>query len=82
MAQDREKSAAPEAVGPELRLVDRRALVGFPSLAVAPGLTITDFALQIPDVTFPFNLTGGAARYQKKRLHFGFLELQVDAELL
>src|SRR5579862_89013 len=82
MAEKRETRPAEEAPGPELRLVDRRALVGFPSLQVAPGLTVTDFALQIPDVTFPFNLSGGAARYQKKRLQFGFLELQVDAELV
>jgi len=68
--------------GPMLRLVDRRAFVGFPSLAVAPGLTITDFGLQIPDVTFPFNLSGGPSRYQRKQLHFGFLELKVDSELI
>jgi len=65
-----------------LRLVDRRAFVGFPSLAVAPGLTITDFGLQIPDVTFPFNLSSGPSRYQRKQLQFGFLELKVDAELI
>ncbi|MFZ5471849.1 MAG: flagellar hook-length control protein FliK [Myxococcota bacterium] len=77
-------SAAPatKGAGPELRLLDRRAFVGFPELSVAPGLTLTDFALQIPDVTFPFNVTGGPARYQKKKLDFGFLELSVDAELI
>ncbi|MCI0573318.1 MAG: hypothetical protein L0Y66_21435, partial [Myxococcaceae bacterium] len=71
-----------EAKGPapELRLLDRRAFVGFPPLQVAPGLTISDFALQIPDVSFPFNVSAGATRYQRRRLRFGFLELTVDAE--
>jgi len=85
MAKDTEsESAAPVAGGPapDLRLLDRRAFVGFPPLTVAPGLVISDFALQIPDVSFPFNLTGGAFRYQRKTLLFGLLELVVDAELL
>ncbi len=68
--------------GPELRLIDRRAFVGFPELKLAPGVTITDFALQIPDVTFPMNLSGGASKYQKKKLDFGLLELNIDAEVI
>ncbi|HYX90050.1 MAG TPA: tetratricopeptide repeat protein, partial [Myxococcaceae bacterium] len=85
MATERDLSpqdAALSSPGPELRLLDRRAFVGFPPLAVVPGLTISDFALQIPDVTFPFNFSGGAARFQKKRLDFGFLEVTVGAELV
>lgn len=72
----------PRAPAPELRLLDRRAYVGFPALPVAPGLTVSDFALQIPDVAFPFNVSAGASRYQRKKLLFGFLELTVDAELI
>jgi tetratricopeptide (TPR) repeat protein len=68
--------------GPELRLVDRRAYVGFPTLELAPGVVITEFALQIPDVTFPLNVSGGASKYQKKKLDFGVLELALDAEVL
>jgi len=70
------------AAAPELRLLDRRAFVGFPPLELTPGLSIADFALQIPDVTFPFNVSAGASRYQRKKLHFGFLELHVDAALV
>src|SRR4051812_8153550 len=81
MAESSEKKAE-RAVGPELRLIDRRAFVGFPELKVAPGVQITDFALQIPDVTFPFNVSGGASKYQRKKLDFGFLELSVDAEVV
>ncbi len=68
--------------GPELRLLDRRAFVGFPPLELSPGVTIVDFALQIPDITFPLNLSGGASKYQKKRLDFGLLELAVDADVV
>ncbi|MBZ4419259.1 flagellar hook-length control protein FliK [Myxococcus sp. RHSTA-1-4] len=87
MATDSDSSkpaAAQEtrAAAPELRLLDRRAFVGFPALEVLPGLRISDFALQIPDVSFPFNVSAGATRYQRKKLHFGFLELSVDADLV
>jgi tetratricopeptide (TPR) repeat protein len=68
--------------GPELRLLDRRAFVGFPSLVLQPGVVLVDFALQIPDVTFPLNVTGGAAKYQKRKLDFGLLELTIDAEVI
>ncbi|XXF77129.1 flagellar hook-length control protein FliK [Myxococcaceae bacterium GXIMD 01537] len=70
------------AASPELRLLDRRAFVGFPPLEIAPGLTIADFALQIPDVSFPFNVSAGPSRYQRRKLHFGFLELSVSADLV
>ncbi|MBL9037036.1 MAG: flagellar hook-length control protein FliK, partial [Archangium sp.] len=81
-----EKETSPEAParvpGPELRLLDRRAYVGFPELTLAPGVVVRDFALHIPDVTFPMNVSGGAAKYQKKKLDFGFLELSIDAEVI
>ncbi len=84
MSTERDTSSKELGVvpGPELRLLDRRAFVGFPALTVVPGLSIPDFALQIPDVTFPFSFSGGASRYQKKKLAFGFLEVQVEAELV
>lgn len=80
--KDTTSSAKSRAPGPELRLVDRRAYVGFPELQLAPGIVITEFALQIPDVTFPLNVSGGASKYQKKKLEFGVLELSIDAEVL
>ena len=75
-------ASEPGAASPELRLLDRRAFVGFPPLPLAPGLAIADFALQIPDVTFPFNVSAGPSRYQRKKLLFGFLELTVDADMV
>ena len=82
---DSSKPAAAQdarAAAPELRLLDRRAFVGFPALEVLPGLRVSDFALQIPDVSFPFNVSTGATRYQRKKLLFGFLELSVDVDLV
>ncbi len=79
---EQETSLSARAAGPELRLLDRRAFIGFPPMTLSPGVVLTDFALQIPDVTFPLNLSGGAARYQKKRLDFGFLEVTVEAEVV
>ncbi len=79
---EKEPTSVARTAGPELRLVDRRAFVGFPELKLAPGVVITDFALQIPDVTFPLNLSGGASKYQKKKLDFGFLEIAIDAEVI
>src|SRR5215468_2031991 len=75
---------APEgrAAGPELRLLDRRAFVGFPPIELRPGINVVDFGLQIPDVSFPFNVGAGAQKYQRRKLHFGFLEVAVDAELI
>src|SRR4051812_12037354 len=82
MAEKDTTSPVARTAGPELRLVDRRAFVGFPELKLSPGVVITDFALQIPDVSFPLNLSGGASKYQKKKLDFGFLEISIDAEVI
>ncbi|MBE2252842.1 MAG: flagellar hook-length control protein FliK [Myxococcus sp.] len=82
MAERDTTSANARTPGPELRLLDRRAYVGFPAMALAPGVELVDFALSIPDVTFPMNVSGGAAKYQKKKLDFGLLELSVSADVI
>jgi hypothetical protein len=63
-------------------LLDRRAFVGFPPVELRPGVTVVDFGLQIPDVSFPFEVGSGVQKYQRRKLHFGFLEVAVDAELI
>ncbi|MDP3237995.1 MAG: flagellar hook-length control protein FliK [Myxococcales bacterium] len=82
MAERDTTSASARTPGPELRLLDRRAYVGFPALVLAPGVEVVDFALSIPDVTFPLNVSGGAAKYQKKKLDFGLLELSISADVI
>lgn len=82
MAERDTTSSSARTPGPELRLLDRRAYVGFPALTLTPGVELVDFALSIPDVTFPLNVSGGAAKYQKKKLDFGLLELSVSADVI
>jgi len=82
MATETEEQPKAPELGPELRLLDRRAFVGFPPMEFAPGILISDFALQIPEVSFPVNLTGGVARFQTKKLHFGYLTLHIDAQVV
>jgi len=76
------QAPAGRGAGPELRLLDRRAFVGFPPIELRPGVQVVDFGLQIPDVSFPFNVGAGAQRYQRRKLHFGFLEVAIDSELI
>lgn len=80
--EEKREPEVAKSAAPELRLLDRRAFVAFPPLEVAPGVRVTDFGLQIPDVSFPFSISGGALRYQKKTLAFGFLEVSLEAERL
>lgn len=64
---------------PELRLHDRKAFVGFGHTPLGEGIALTDLALIVPEVSFPFDITGSAAtRYQRTRCRFGYLELRVD----
>jgi tetratricopeptide (TPR) repeat protein len=81
--RDDRPEAAEEAVpGPELRLIDRKAYVGLGAFDLVPGVRVADLSLQIPNVTFPFNVTGGANRYQKQRCLFGQLDLELSPALL
>src|SRR5262249_56927402 len=77
-------SQAPAArgAGPELRLLDRRAFVGFPPVELRPGIQVVDFGLQIPEVTFPFNVGAGAPRHPRRKLQFGFLQGAVRGGLI
>ena len=57
--------------------------VGFGATPLAPGLTLADLALVVPDVSFPFDIAGSAAtRYQKKKCRFGYLDVELDHELI
>src|SRR5689334_18533358 len=67
---------------PQLRLHDRQVYVGFGPTPLSESLAIADLALIVPDVTFPFDIAGGAAtRYQRKKCRFGYLDLEVGHDL-
>ncbi|HEY3450562.1 MAG TPA: hypothetical protein VGK67_29670 [Myxococcales bacterium] len=67
---------------PQLRLHDRQVYVGFGPTPLSESLSIADLALIVPDVSFPFDIAGGAAtRYQRKKCRFGYLDLEVGHDL-
>jgi tetratricopeptide (TPR) repeat protein len=71
---------APARVEPELRLHDRKAYVGFQPTPIGEGIRVADFAMRVPEINYPFDISGGAAtRYQRKRCTFGYLTLEIDA---
>ena len=43
---------------------------------------VTELALHIPEVRFPLDVTGGPAKFQRKRLELGILELTIDQALI
>ena len=67
------------ATGTGTRHAIPSAYVAASAVSMTHSVRLSDFALQIPDVSFPFNVSGGASKYQKKKLAFGFLELSIDA---
>ncbi len=68
---------------PQLRIHDRQVYVGFGATPLGDGLTLRDLALIVPDVAFPFDIAGSAAtRYQKKQCRFGYLDLELDHDLV
>ncbi len=79
-----ERAPAPaRPVEPQLRLHDRKAYVGFEPTPIAPGIRVSDFGMRVPDINYPFDISGGAAtRYQKKRCTFGYLTLEIDADVI
>lgn len=81
-ARPADKGGVEPEKGPELRLMDRKAFVGLGAFDVAPHVKVSDLSLQIPNVTFPFNVTGGAQRFQKQRCLFGQLDLELAPVLV
>ena len=79
---DSSRDVSPFVKGPDGADVMSASIGDLFIAGVVPGLRISDFALQIPDVSFPFNVSAGPSRYQRKKLLFGFLELTVDADLV
>src|SRR5262245_5798109 len=76
-------TGAKGASEPELRLHDRKAYVGFGATPIAAGIRVSDFAMRVPEISYPFDISGSAAtRYQKKRCTFGYLTLEVEADVL
>jgi tetratricopeptide (TPR) repeat protein len=82
-AEPARRPIRPRFPAPQLRIHDRQVYVGFGATPLGDGLMLRDLALIVPDVAFPFDIAGSAAtRYQKKQCRFGYLDLELDHELV
>ncbi|RMG10130.1 MAG: hypothetical protein D6729_19855, partial [Deltaproteobacteria bacterium] len=65
-----------------LSFIEGRALVGYTDRPVTPWLRVERLTLEVPDVRFPFDVTGGAQKFRHRRLRLVELAFEADeAEL-
>lgn len=76
------EGGAPEALGFNLRFEGGKALLSLERCGLVPGLTIDHALFEVPDVDFPLDASGGAHRFQDKRLTLRAVELTLDVEEL
>ncbi len=69
-------------LGFELRLSEGRAFVSASGRPLGEGVVARHFAMEIPHVRFPFDVSGGAERFRNQRCTLRELEIAVDGELL
>jgi tetratricopeptide (TPR) repeat protein len=69
-------------LGFELRFADGRAFVSAAGRPLGEGMVARQFAMEIPHVRFPFDVTGGAERFRDQRCALRELEVAIDAEQL
>jgi tetratricopeptide (TPR) repeat protein len=69
-------------LGFELRFADGRAFVSAAGRPLGEGMVARQFAMEIPHVRFPFDVTGGAERFRDQRCTLRELEVAIDAEQL
>src|SRR5450755_4643008 len=68
--------------GFELRLSEGRAFVGASGRPLTEGVVVRRFSMEIPEVRFPFDVTGGADRFRHQRCALRDLELSIDSSAL
>ena len=79
-------SAAPSAPsrggGFELRLERTRAFVCLGEQELLPGLRLLDFAMEVPEVRFPFDVGQGAAQFRSRLCDLTRLQVSFEPRLL
>jgi len=79
-------SAAPSAPsrggGFELRLERTRAFVCLGEQELLPGLRLLDFAMEVPEVRFPFDVGQGAAQFRSRLCDLSRLQVSFEPRLL
>lgn len=64
---EEEESAQKRGPRFALSFIEGRALVGFEDRALTDWLSVRNFAMEVPDITFPFDVTGGADKFRHRR---------------
>ncbi|MBI1947130.1 MAG: hypothetical protein HYS27_15650 [Deltaproteobacteria bacterium] len=68
----------PEQLGFHLRFEAGRALLALENRALSPGVEIKRALFEVPDVEFPLDVSGGAQRFQSRRLTLRAIELSLS----
>ncbi|MCU1283119.1 MAG: Tetratricopeptide 4, partial [bacterium] len=61
-----------------LRFVDGKGVLGLGDKMRVSLVHVDRLELRVPNLRFPFDVSGGAARFQSRRCDFGACELSVD----
>ena len=64
-------------LGFSLEFRDQTALVGLVDRRVTRALVIDRLEMEVPDVTFPFDVSGGAEQFRHRRCRLRLLKLSV-----
>ena len=65
-----------------LRFVDGHGVLGLPTQTLFDLVGVERLELTVPNLRFPFDVSGGAARFQNRRCDFGAAELRIDGARL
>ncbi len=74
--------SATETLGFTLRLESGRAIVEASDRPLGAGLHLTKLEMEIPNVKFPFDVSGGAERFKSQRMTLRTLVLQLRNDSL
>ena len=75
-------SAAPAPVGFALTVVEGSAVLALETPLVSAVGTVLSLALEVPDLRFPFDLSGGVARFRHRRCRLRELTFRLEARKL
>jgi tetratricopeptide (TPR) repeat protein len=71
-------SSPPQSLDFSLRFVEGRGILGLKERTLFELVGIHRLELEIPQLRFPFDVSGGAQRFQSRRCHLQSAELRVD----
>lgn len=69
-------------LGFALRFVDGKGVLGLGDKVQLGLVGVDRLELRVPNLRFPFDVSGGVARFQSRRCDFGAAELSVDGARL